>query len=244
MEQNDKNKEIHIYQSDIEQVQSTKSLRFKSNIKSLDSLTAKANILGYNTIKIDEDLYAVEDANSITICSESQIKLPEDSEAMFCGTKFRSIELREVDTSDVENMTLMFSSCESTKIDFSNFDTSKVTNMHCMFGGCKVKELDLSSFNTSKVKKMDYMFDCCSLHSINLTSFDTYNVTNASYMFYNFKLAEDQELDLTSFKLKPGINTTDMFRFCHNKIRILDENVLKAFKKCNYFNKLERRNGV
>ena len=75
-----------------------------------------------------------------------------------------SIEGMEyLNTSEVEDMSYMFSSCESlTSVDLSTLDTSSATDMMGMFLQCySLKELDLSHFDVSKVQDMSYMFYYC-----------------------------------------------------------------------------------
>ena len=69
-------------------------------------------------------------------------------------------KFKGLDTSNVTNMSNMFSDCRSlTSLDLSSFNTSKVTDMRYMFYGCsKLTSLDLSSFNTSNVTNMGSMF--------------------------------------------------------------------------------------
>ena len=55
----------------------------------------------------------------------------------------------------------MFSGCENIKsIEFSNFTTSNVNNLSSVFSGCKsLNSLpDISNWNTRNVKNMSYMF--------------------------------------------------------------------------------------
>ena len=50
-----------------------------------------------------------------------------------------------------------------TSISFGNFNTSNVTDMSCMFSNCRVlTSLNLSSFDMSKVTNTDGMFLGCS----------------------------------------------------------------------------------
>lgn len=74
------------------------------------------------------------------------------------------VNLDNVNTSNVTNMSYMFASGSSlTSLNVSKFDTSKVTTMKSMFQGCsKLTTLDLSSFDTSNVTTMESMFSGCS----------------------------------------------------------------------------------
>lgn len=103
------------------------------------------------------------------------------------GLKYESIDLTNLDTSNVTNMTYMFHWCNLlTDLDLSNFDTSNVTNMAFMFYHCEaLTSLDLSSFNTSKVTDMSYMFqDCCSLSAIYVS--DKWSVESVTSSFRMF----------------------------------------------------------
>ncbi len=70
-------------------------------------------------------------------------------------------------------------------MNLSNLDTSKVVDMSYMFNYCEnLTSLDLSSFDTSNVTTMSYMFqECTSLTKLNLCSFDTNKVTHMDFMF-------------------------------------------------------------
>lgn len=84
-----------------------------------------------------------------------------DASMLFAETTFRQIDLRNVDTSKVTNMSEMFKWCTAERLNISTMDTSNVINMYGMFYASKVKELDLSGFNTDKVKSMKDMFSLC-----------------------------------------------------------------------------------
>ena len=101
-------------------------------------------------------------------------------------TEIENINL--LDTSQVTNMSSMFSYCNKLAIlNVSNFDTSQVTDMSSMFSNCtNLTSLDVSKFDTSQVTDMNNMFYWCSrLTSLDVSNFDTSKVTNMSYMFKN-----------------------------------------------------------
>ena len=72
-----------------------------------------------------------------------------------------------------------------TTLDVSNFNTSNVTNMSYMFSDSKATTLDVSNFNTSNVTNMLYMFyDSTNLKTIYGSSkFVTTAVTSSTGMF-------------------------------------------------------------
>ena len=123
--------------------------------------------------------------------------------------------LKFLNTSEVTDMSYMFSNCESlTSLDLSTFNTSKVTSMAVMFWGCtNLTSLDVSSFNTSNVTSMQSMFG----HSNNLTildlsSFDTHNVTVMYEMFSD--CWQLKTLDLRGFNTSKVTSMRAMFYGC------------------------------
>ena len=111
-------------------------------------------------------------------------------------------------TSNVVNMSGLFSRTAATSLDLSNFDTGNVTNMIGMFGTTSVTSLDLSSFDTSKVTDMNTMFAGSKAISINLSSFDTKNVQNMSMMFSGSSV---ENLDLGGWNIENVSSITNMF---------------------------------
>ena len=114
-----------------------------------------------------------------------------------------------------ENITgaeFMFYGCHLETLDLSNLDVSNVESTYYMFYNCTMlKSLDLSNFNTSKVKKMSYMLsNLYYCESLNLSSFDTSNVTEIEYMFYNYMKLKT--LDLSNFDLSKVIRVDYMLR--------------------------------
>ncbi len=113
-----------------------------------------------------------------------------------------------------------------------SFDTSNVTNMSYMFSSCRsLTNLDLSCFNTSKVTNMAYMFfGCSSLTSLDVGGFDTSNVTTMFDMF--FGCSSLTSLDISGFKASRGTKTDLIFSGC-NKLTDLqcsDSKILWEYK--------------
>ena len=170
----------------------------------------------------------VEYAYKLTIGGKDGIIANEnmiDYFAMFY--KMTSIDLSALDTSEVTNMSGMFSRCSSlTNLDVSNFDTSKVTNMSFMFYECSsLISLDLSNFDTSQVTNMSWMFcaepgSLMNIEEINVSSFDTSQVTDMSYMFT--ACSRLTSLDLSNFDTS---NVTDMSYMFSGGLNIEEINV-------------------
>ena len=127
-----------------------------------------------------------------------------------------SLNLTAFNTSDVSNMGGMFYMYGSSlvSIDLSSFDTSNVTNMGSMFGGLEIlTTLDVSNFDTSKVTDMQYMFyKCNSLPSLDLSNFDTSKVTDMTLMFYYCESLIS--LDVSEFDTSVVTSMYGMFQNC------------------------------
>lgn len=106
---------------------------------------------------------------------------------LFCNTEdIILINLRDYDTSNIIDMSVMFANCPIHHIELNNFNTSNVTTMYGMFCGCrKLEKLDLSSFDTHNVTNISSMFlGCRSLTELDLSNFDVSNVDVAHGVFY------------------------------------------------------------
>ena len=155
-------------------------------------------------------------SKEIIVYSPARIYAPESCVRMFFScSALANLELRNLDTSKVTDMSTMFAACgKLTSLDLSNFNTSNVTSMGYMFSECtKLTSLDVSNFNTSSVTNMGYMFCFCSgLTSLDVSNFNTSNVTNMSSMFYSCsKLAS---LDVSSFNTSSVTYMNSMFYSC------------------------------
>ena len=170
-----------------------------------------------NTIKM---WYNEADANGnydITIGSNNTIYANPSSFELFSNlTNVTSIDLSNMDTSGVINMSNMFSDNTSlTNITFGdNFNTANVINMSGMFKNCTIlKTIDLSSFDTSNATIMSNMFmNCQGLQNLDLKSFNTSNVTSMLSMFYN--CSSLTSLDLSSFNTSNVERMEGMFYNC------------------------------
>ena len=157
----------------------------------------------------------------VTIGGKDGIIANENMVGYFYGfRKVTSIDLSALDTSEVTNMSVMFSYCEGlTSLDVSNFDTSNVTDMHGMFEFCHdLTSLEVSSFDTSKVTDMSFMFGSGSndfpmdIEKINVSNFDTSQVTDMSSMFDN--CSSLTSLDVSNFDTSKVTNMRGMFGGC------------------------------
>lgn len=147
------------------------------------------------------------------IAANGIIYAPEDCEALFASyTSMKHIDIKNLDTSNVRNMSTMFRFCtELTELDVTNFNTENVDNMSFMFAQCKrLTALNLSSFNTANVRNMSCMFIQCEyIRSLDLSNFDTFMVTDMWNMFS--RCTSLMELDVSSFDTGVVVGIGSMF---------------------------------
>ena len=114
-----------------------------------------------------------------------------DMSYMFSKCKsLLSLDISKWKTSNVENMSFMFTHMSTLPNEISNINTSKVVYISFLFFKCKVVTLpDISKWETSKVQKMNNIFDHCeSLETLpDISIWDTSNVTDMSSMFSKCK---------------------------------------------------------
>ena len=126
-----------------------------------------------------------------------------------------SFDLSHFDTGNVRDMSFMFNYCEAlTSLDLSSFDTHNVLDMEGMFYECSsLTSLDLSSFNTENVHNFQEMFnDCAGLTSMDLRHFDTRNAESMNGMFLD--CSGLTSIDLSSFNTEHVVDMSNMFSYC------------------------------
>ncbi|MBO7142322.1 MAG: BspA family leucine-rich repeat surface protein [Bacteroidales bacterium] len=135
------------------------------------------------------------------------------------------VGLDKLNTSEVKEMSHMFSYCRSLSAEalsgLNNFDTRQVMYMYEMFSNCFLNfedgiDLDLSGFECPKVEDVCGMFRESNIRTVNLIRFGGASVLDFRRMFYNCTLLE--EVDLDSWQLADGVyaSTDRMFCKCTN----------------------------
>ncbi len=163
------------------------------------------------------------------------------------GAYGSELEFPGLDTSNVEDMSLMFAmgdrgeydehSSQLKELDVSGFDTSNVTTMSCMFGGCSgLTTLDVSGFDVGKCRDFRGMFSgCYGLTGLDVSGFIA-EEADGWYMFEN--CAGLTTLDLSGIKSVSRV--TNMFAGC-TKLQSLDlkhvdvsklDNTEEMFRNC------------
>lgn len=167
-----------------------------------------------------------------------------------------SIDMSNLDTSNVTNMGQMFEWCENLKtvnigktsainmykmfyecrhIEKVILDTSSATDMEGMFFSCAYTEsLDISGFDTSSATTMKDMFSSCNnLKTVDLSGFNTSNVTTMVCMFN--QCGKLETLDLSGFDTQKVENMEGMFQRC-SQLKTVD---LSSFYTQNVTNMKE-----
>lgn len=145
---------------------------------------------------------------------------------MFYGSKYTEINLDNMVTTGVTDMSFMFSGASKmTSVSLNNVSTANVKDMQYMFQNCTALEnLDLSSFNTSKVTTMASMFSQSALSSLNLTTFRTNLVRDTSYMFYSCSDLNSLDLSALNFNLVSTMHM--MFQNCTSLRNLIVDNTI------------------
>lgn len=179
-----------------------------------------------------------------------------DARPKDCGSWFWFFEalttiehLDYLNTSEVDDMRLMFSSCASLEtLDLSSFNTEKVKYMYAMFDGAKnLRSIKLpKGFIGSSVTDLNATFKGCeSLTELDLSGSNSENVKDMKAMFYGSRALS--KLDLTDFKTGQVTTMENMFCIC-STLETLDvssfntENVttmLGMFNNCSSLRSLD-----
>lgn len=179
-----------------------------------------------------------------------------DARPKDCGAWFWWFEalttiehLDYLNTSEVDDMRLMFFSCTSLEtLDLSSFNTEKVKYMYAMFDGAtNLRSIKLpKGFIGSSVTDLRSMFkDCTSLTELDLSGSNAENVKDMGEMFYGCRALS--KLDLTDFKTGQVTTMENMFCIC-STLETLDvssfntENVttmLGMFNNCSSLRSLD-----
>jgi len=149
-------------------------------------------------------------------------------------TSLHSIDLSNIDTSNVEKMNSMFEGCSSlTSLDLSYFNTSQVQSLTNIFSGCSsLISLDLSSFDVSNVSNMNRMlYNCQSLKSLNLANFKATKVQTMNQIFFGcsnleFINLENGYLDLSQDENILNIDNLKVCSRYFNFTQMFSKNIL------------------
>ncbi|WP_370478075.1 MopE-related protein [Tamlana flava] len=88
------------------------------------------------------------------------------------------------DTSNITDMSFLFSLATNFNLDISNWNTGNVTNMSHMFSAAEAFNQNIGSWNTSNVTTMRYMFNGAISFNQDLSTWNTSNVTDMYRTFW------------------------------------------------------------
>ena len=127
--------------------------KFRSKEQLQEYLKSEIEKQGKNVVIKNLDVSLIEDLS----------RLFYNARANSIGSGIKSLDLSGWKTSNVEDMSYMFSWCtELESLNLSGWDTSKVRSMTEMFRYCvNLKSLDLSGWDTSNVENMYAMLWNC-----------------------------------------------------------------------------------
>ena len=200
--------------------------KYTGNVENLD-VPATATISGKQyKVKLNDTcshmFYECGELKTISFSKDIDTSNVTDMSSMFHScSNLTNLDISNFNTSNVTNMSQMFSRDSNlTNLDVSHFNTSNVTSMRCMFNACSsLTKLDVSNFNTSNVTDMCGMFDCCSsLTKLDVSNFNTSNVTDMSCMFsWDSNLTN---LDVSHFNTSNVTNMWHMFNDCSSLTKL------------------------
>ncbi|WP_434325789.1 BspA family leucine-rich repeat surface protein [Mycoplasma leachii] len=137
------------------------------------------------------------------------------------------INLDKWDTSNITNMSVMFSVAEKFNQDISKWNTSNVTDISSMFTGAQKFNQDISSWDVSNVTNMHSMFYEAKNFNQNLSSWDASRVINMNGMFYGAKSFNQDLSNWDTRNLSKNVHT-------ENGITYTGKMLIQILKVINY----------
>lgn len=162
-------------------------------------ITSTANMFqGYSTPPVSVKGVICENPNVV------------DMRQMFWDSNSDSLELI-LDTSNVTDMSRMFTGARAKELILTSFDTSKVEDFYAMFAGASATKYDVSTFDTSSGIYFNQMFDETVADNIHIKNFD---VSNARFLNSMFSRSKFKNLDLRHFDTSKVEFMNSMFADC------------------------------
>jgi surface protein len=89
-------------------------------------------------------------------------------------------DVTHVDTSEITDMSYLFSGDKEFNQNIGRWDTSSVTDMSFMFAGAKEFNQDITAWDTSSVTDMRFILDGATAFNEDISTWDTSSVTDMS----------------------------------------------------------------
>ena len=179
--------------------------------------------------------YTPKDKDELIECIREKI----DKEGL--GTKYKPLDLNDIDTSNIIDMSYLFDPkyghlkelSDIGYFDISYWDVSNVRDMHAMFRNSKFNG-DISSWDVSKVKNMQMMFKQSTFNN-NISDWDVSNVKNMDLMFAVSDFDGDiHNWDVRNVKTMQGMFTSSKFNNDITSWKVnVDTKMLWMFDGCH-----------
>lgn len=205
------------------------------NIKEIDvdsapPSTSVTSIGSTNLFASKDDCYIIDNTLHIYNPEGGKVIAPVNSNRLFSDLTINNLDLKGLDTTQVENAESMFENdYYLTKLNISSFNTSKIKNIKSMFEKCtNLPSIDISHFDTSNVETMENLFYYCNkAKTIDVSGLTTSKVTTMTGMFSGCQSL--QSIDFSSFDTTNVVSFYNMFADC-SSVSIFD---LTSFKTTN-----------
>ena len=147
----------------------------------------------------------------IGIAIEETLRLftPQTREELLKLVKNLSINLGDIDTSKITDMSYLFFDTQRTHFSgIENWDVSNVESMAAMFKGAKSFNADISKWNVRSVRDMEGMFAFATSFNQDISK---WNVSNVEDMAEMFARAESFNADISKWNVSKVWNMHGMF---------------------------------
>ena len=141
-------------------------------------------------------------------------KITSLNSAIYNTTAVTSVDLSNLDLTDITTIGMFNRAYNITSIKFNNAKSMKLKDVNSMFSSCEsLTSIDLSSFDTSNLKSVGSLFsNCRSLVSLDLSNWNTSNLTSVGSLFFN--CSSLVSLDLSNFDMSKIGSSSNMFNNC------------------------------
>ena len=172
--------------------------------------------------------------SSLKVIKLNQAQLPANMSEKFKGlVNLTSIEMNDIDASNVEDMSSAFEGCTSLQsIDFSSSDFSKLKKMSSAFKGCTGLQSVVMP-NSSVLTDLSSAFEGCTrLQTVDLSSCNLSKITNTTNMFSGCRRLQTIYSNQTVAAQNSEGMFTDCLRLTGGEGTALDDDHLDASYAC------------